>query len=96
MIGLEDIKCAVLGKCKVKEYEFYFYLNDEKIKADKCFSNLYGFSECTYNGKDYQNVVYESTLVNEYTKTNDFPLLPFLIIILGISLISFVYNLIMR
>lgn len=53
-----SFNCLVHGKCKEYEYEYIFSYNGEEIKADNCFSNLYGYSYCVVDGLKYENVSY--------------------------------------
>ena len=85
---LDTLSCIFLGSCIVQEYEYIFILNDEKIKADDCFSNYFGRSYCVLNDVKYNNVAYESKLINEYkTDVN-----PINIIFLCFILMIFVIN----
>ena len=58
---MNDIKDFILfGKYKVHEYEYFFIYNNEEIKADSCFSNMYNKSWCNVNDIRYDNVSYYS------------------------------------
>lgn len=84
---LDTVKCLLLGSCTIQEYEYTFILNNEEVKADDCFSNYYGRSYCVLNDVNYNNVAYESKLINEYeTDVN-----PINIICLGFILMNFVF-----
>ena len=61
--------CLLYGKCEKDLCDYYFELNDEIIKADSCFSNLRGYTSCSYNGIDYVGVsFYSSCSTIEYQK----------------------------
>lgn len=84
----DTFECIFLGSCKVQEYEYTFILNDEKIKADYCLSDFYGLSFCEYDDVRYNNVAYESKIINEY-KTG---IKPFNLIFSFILLFLFLIN----
>ncbi len=56
---IETTKCLFTNKCISYDSEYYFVLNGERVKADECFSNVFGYSSCTYNDIEYKNISYE-------------------------------------
>ncbi len=56
---IETTKCLFTNKCISYDSEYYFVLNGERVKADECFSNAFGYSSCTYNDIEYKNISYE-------------------------------------
>lgn len=78
---VEFVKYVLLDKYVINEYEYYFYLNNDKVKADNCFSNLYGHSYCKLGGQTYYNVPYDKYVVNSIEKEG-LCLLPFLLAVL--------------
>ena len=65
------LDCIISGKCKQKDYDYTFYLNNEEIKADKCFTTRFEGSYCKKDGVVYNNVSYSKVLVNEYYLTRE-------------------------
>jgi len=45
-------------------YEYYFYLNGERIKADYCLRNVFGRTKCYLEDKVYNNITSEYVLVD--------------------------------
>lgn len=44
--------------------DYYFYVNNKEVKADNCFSNFFGYSQCTYNGETYTNLEYKTVNIS--------------------------------
>lgn len=74
--------CLLFGKCIRYNYDYYFYLNNEKLKADYCSSD-YTSSSCKLNGQIYTNVTYEKIFLGEesYQSTGLIEFLPYFLII---------------
>lgn len=80
----EVARCLFTDKCINYEYEYYFELNNEKVKADYCSSNRFGYSSCTYNEIKYTNVSFETFYKGYHYDDTNFYLFTYLIVLMFI------------
>lgn len=78
----EVMSCFMFGKCTRYEYEYTFVYNDQKMKADNCYT-IWGNTTCKLEDDIYKNVSYTEKFL---TKQNyeGFPygmcILPFILV----------------
>lgn len=76
-------------------YEYTAILNGEEIKAEYCFSNLYGSSYCIIDGYRYNDIPYSSKVLGvEQVNISRFTniLIPFLFMFIIFMLIKLVFK----
>lgn len=76
-------------------YEYTAILNGEEVKAEYCFSNLYGSSYCVIDGYRYNDIPYSSKVLGvEQVDISRFTniLIPFLFIIIFSELIKLMFK----
>ena len=85
---IETTKCLFTNKCISYDSEYYFVLNGERVKADECFSNVFGYSSCTYNDIEYKNISYERIEKGYHYKNSQYYLFIIPLIGLGMMVLS--------
>ena len=80
---IETTKCLFTNKCISYDSEYYFVLNGERVKDDECFSNVFGYSSCTYNDIEYKNISYERIEKGYHYKNSQYYLFIIPLIVLG-------------
>ena len=61
---IKTLDCILFGNnCKRDIYDYYFVYDDEKIKADFCYTSIFGKSRCSLDDKFYDNVSYEKNYI---------------------------------
>lgn len=87
-------RCLFTNKCINYDYEYYFELNNEKVKADYCITNRYGYSRCDYNGIKYTNVPFETIYKGYHYENTNFYFVTYMCIFLFILkiIINFIFK----